>query len=206
MTPQDALSGFDVSRETTDKLKAYVALIEKWNPAINLISKASMDQIWQRHIADSLQVASLMTKDQQSWADLGAGGGLPGLVVAILASEKAPGLSVDLVEVDQRKSVFLRQVAAALDLKVQVHTRKIEDLSRLGAEVVSARALAPLSTLCGYAMQHLRPEGMAIFPKGAQFATEVSEARKLWSFDLEEMVSVTEPLARILILRAIKHA
>lgn len=206
MTPQDAVSGFDVSRETLDKLKAYVALIEKWNPAINLISKASMDQIWQRHIADSLQVASLMAEDQHSWADLGAGGGLPGLVVAILAGERAPGLSVDLVEVDQRKSVFLRQVAATLDLKVKVHTRKIEDLSRLDAEVVSARALAPLTTLCGHAVQHLRPGGMAVFPKGAQFAAELSEARKLWSFDLEEMVSFTEPLARILILRAIKHA
>ena len=199
------VSGFDVSRETLDKLATYVALIEKWNPAINLVARSTLGQIWQRHIVDSLQVADFLSPDQRTWGDLGSGGGLPGLVVSIVAQELAPSLHMDLVEVDQRKSVFLRQVARELQLNCTVHTRKIEDLPPLGADVLSARALAPLSVLCGYAKQHLGPNGVAVFPKGAQYEAELAEAQKHWSFAVEQIESKTDPLARLLVLREIEH-
>ena len=205
MTGDQLPSGLDVSRETLERLSHYVALLQKWNQAINLVSKSTIPLIWERHIADSLQLSAYLRSDQQVWGDLGSGGGLPGLVIAIIAKELQPKLQVHLVEIDQRKSVFLRQVARDLDLKVQVHTQKIELATPLCADVLSARALAPLTTLCAYAKRHLKPEGICIFPKGAQSDQEIEEARKHWSFSLEQATSKTEPQARLLILRAIEH-
>ncbi len=205
MTPEVALSGYDVSRETIERLSHYVALIEKWNPAINLVAKSTLPSIWHRHIADSLQVASYLQPEQRKWVDLGSGGGLPGLVVAIVAMESCPELQLELVEVDQRKSVFLRQVIRELGLNAQVHTAKIETLSPQGADVLSARALAPLTALCAFAQRHSKPGGVCLFSKGAQAEEEILEAKKHWSFRLEQATSKTEPLARLLILREIAH-
>lgn len=205
MTSELAPEDFNVSRETMERLSHYVAMIQKWNQAINLVSKSTIPQIWQRHIADSLQLTNYLQTHQTVWADLGSGGGLPGLVVAIAAKESHPNLQLHLVEVDQRKSVFLREVARDLNLKVQVHTSKIEDTVPLQADVLSARALAPLSTLCAFAQRHLKTGGVCIFPKGAQSDSEVAEARKHWSFSLEQATSMTEPQAKLLILRAIEH-
>ena len=146
MTPEVALSGYDVSRETIERLSHYVALIEKWNPAINLVAKSTLPSIWHRHIADSLQVASYLQPEQRKWVDLGSGGGLPGLVVAIVAMESCPELQLELVEVDQRKSAFLREVARQLNLPVMVANEKIETLAPQAADIVSARALAALAT------------------------------------------------------------
>ena len=205
MTSEDIFSSMDVSRETFQRLSHYVALIEKWNRAINLVSKSTVPQIWDRHIRDSLQLSSYLDAAQRRWADLGSGGGLPGLVVAIVAKELFPALQFDLVEVDQRKSVFLRQATRDLDPNVTAHTTKIEDAPPPCADVLSARALAPLSMLCAYAQRHLKSDGLCLFPKGAQFDAEIAEARKHWSFSLEQATSKTEPQAKLLILRAIEH-
>lgn len=205
MTAQPDFGDMNVSRETLDHLSHYVSLLQKWNQAINLVSKSTIPQIWQRHIADSLQLASYLDGSQPRWADLGSGGGLPALVVAIVAKEHCPDVHFDLVEVDQRKSVFLQQVARDLDLRVKVHTTKIEDTPPLDAHVLSARALASLPILCSYAQRHLNADGFCLFPKGAQWEVEVAEARKLWSFSLEQATSKTEPQAKLLILRAIEH-
>lgn len=205
MTQDFLPEGFNVSRETMERLSHYVALMQKWNQAINLVSKSTIPQIWQRHIADSLQLTGYLQSDQSVWADLGSGGGLPGLVIAIVAKESHPNLRFHLVEIDQRKSVFLRQVAHDLNLNVHVHTSKIEETAPLQADVLSARALAPLSILCAFAQRHLGLGGICIFPKGAQSDSEITEARKFWSFSLEQATSKTEPQAKLLILRAIEH-
>lgn len=195
----------DVSRETMDLLEAYAGLIRKWNPVVNLVAKSTIDQLWDRHILDSLQLRPLIQPDLKHWLDLGSGGGLPGVVIAILAREIAPEARVTLVEVDQRKSAFLREVSRQLNLGFQVENRKIEQLAPQGADVISARALAALDALCGYADRHMAPQGKAVFPKGVRFAEELEEARKRWHFDLKEMTSLTQPEARILILSEIRH-
>lgn len=206
MTGSDsALSGLDVSRETLDQLNAYVALIEKWNPAINLVAKSTIGDIWNRHIVDSAQLGHFLDRHPALWADFGSGGGLPGLVLAVLAKEKSPNTAFHLVESDQRKATFLRQVTRQLDLPVTVHVERVEVLPPLLADVVSARALAPLTMLCGFALRHLRPGGVAYFPKGARYEEEIAEARKSWRFDLVEMESVTQNDARLLKLTAIDH-
>lgn len=199
------VAGLDVSRETSEKLDSYVALIQKWNKAINLISRSSEADIWQRHIADSAQLAQHLPSGPRLWLDLGSGAGLPGIVLAIIAAEVAPSLRFELVEVDQRKATFLRQVSRELGLNVTVLTERIEALTPRLADVVSARALASLSDLCNFAERHLDADGIAIFLKGAGAETEIEVAQKKWSFNLESFPSKTSADALVLKLKKIRH-
>lgn len=205
MTSASKLSvgGVNVSRETFEALQAYEALVRRWTPAINLISKSSLPHLWDRHIADSAQIFSLCPDNAETWADLGSGGGFPGLVVAILAREQRPNLRVILVESDLRKAAFLRQAVQALNLSVEVRNERVESLSPLKADVVSARALAGLTELLAYAEKHLRCDGTAIFPKGARFQEELDKARAVWDFDVNTRPSLSEGDAAILVIRNI---
>jgi 16S rRNA (guanine527-N7)-methyltransferase len=199
------VGGVDVSRETFDTLKTFETQVRRWNAAINLVSKNSLDDLWGRHIADSAQVFRACPSSATSWVDLGSGGGFPGLVVAILAKEAKPDLNVTLVEADVRKATFLRQAAQALSLKMTVLSARIESLSPQKADVLSARALTSLSELLNYAESHLRPEGTAIFPKGARYAEELAQARDAWDFDVEAIPSASDKDAAVLVVRNIQR-
>jgi 16S rRNA (guanine527-N7)-methyltransferase len=203
MTAGLSVGGLDVSRETFDALKAYAALVERWNLAINLVSKGSLPDLWTRHLADSAQIFAMNVTEATSWIDLGSGGGFPGIVVAILAREHQPQLNVTLVEADLRKATFLRQAAQSLDLTVTVRSERIESLEPLNADVLSARALAALPELLGFADRHLHPGGLAIFPKGARYQDELTQARKTWDFDVDTRPSLSEAEAAILLIRNI---
>jgi len=187
-----------VSRETLGRLETYATLLRKWTPRINLVAKSTCDQVWSRHFQDSAQLLSLRPAQARLWADLGSGGGFPGLVVAVLAAEKAPELTVALVESDLRKAAFLREAVRALGLSVRVHGERIERLAPLRADVVSARALAPLPILVDYAARHLAPGGVALFPKGASVAVELAEALATRSFSVQKHPSETNENAVIL--------
>lgn len=194
-----------VSRETTLRLTQFAALVRKWNPKINLVSPKTLDQLESRHIADSQQVFDFAGGTSGHWVDLGSGGGFPGLVVAICAAEAAPNLHVTLVESDQRKSAFLMTAARELGLKVKVLAQRIEAVEPLQADVLSARALAPLTDLLWMTERHLASGGIAIFPKGERHAIEVEEAQKIWRFDMEMAQSCTDDSARLLKLRNIQR-
>lgn len=196
---------FDVSRETLDRLQTYADLLTKWNPAINLVSKSTLPDLWTRHMADSAQVLDAAGLVRGHWADLGSGGGFPGMVVAILAAEKAPALTVTCVESDQRKATFLRTVARETGIEAQVRTERIETLEPLAANVVSARALAPLPALIGYAERHLAPEGFALFLKGTGQAQEIEAALASWAFQIDTIPSATDRGATILKLWSIRR-
>lgn len=195
----------DVSRETKQRLDQLVVLLRKWNKAINLVSNGSLDDAWSRHIADSAQIFQYSSTSAVRWLDIGSGGGFPGLVVACLADEFRKEMTVTLVESDQRKATFLRQASSMLGLNVKVEAVRIEVLPPHFADVISARALAPLDVLCGFANRHLAQGGEALFMKGASFATELTAAQKSWSFDLEGFASQTEPSAAILKLKRLAH-
>lgn len=194
-----------VSRETLDRLARLEKLLAKWNPAINLVARSTLPQAWDRHILDSAQLFMLAPEPARHWVDLGSGGGFPGLVIACLAEELRPQLRVTLIESDQRKATFLRQAAADLGLDVRVLTERIESSAPQAAAILSARALAALPALLGFATRHLAPEGLALFPKGASWQEEVEHARKEWHFDLSTKPSVTDPQAVILAVKAITH-
>jgi 16S rRNA (guanine527-N7)-methyltransferase len=200
------LAGLNVSRETIDALHAFAALVERWNPAINLVSKASLPDLWSRHIVDSAQVFSLCPQDAKRWLDIGSGGGFPGIVVSVLARDVKPNMRTVLVESDRRKAAFLREACRLLSLDADVRADRIESLSPQQADVLSARALAPLSALLGFAEQHLAETGVALFPKGDKYESELNNARKSWSFDARVVPSLLEPSAAILEIRKIKRA
>ena len=137
----------DVSRETISLLKRLGLLVEKWNKSINLISKKTVPEIWNRHILDSAQIFYANKKSFKKWLDIGSGAGFPGLVVAILAQEKNIGSETVLVESDKRKCVFLSTVKRELNLNLSIINSRIESCERQQADVISARALADLPSL-----------------------------------------------------------
>ncbi len=196
---------FDVSRETMQKLQTYAELVNKWSGTINLVSKTSLHDIWIRHFLDSAQIFPLAKVSSGHWVDLGSGGGFPGIVVAIIASEKATGFRFTFVESDQRKAVFLQTVARILVLPITVVASRIEKIAPLSADILSARALAPLETLIGYTDWHLKPAGQALLMKGETFRREVDRALEIWSFQSDEYPSITDGAAVILSLGDIKR-
>lgn len=204
-TERCEIAGLSVSRETFSALEEFAELVRRWNPAINLVSKSTIPDLWTRHIVDSAQLFSHAPPDAKLWLDIGSGGGFPGIVVAVLAKELHPQLKVALVESDLRKATFLREACRTLSLNAHVHSARIESLPPAHADVLSARALAPLPALLGYA-EHLNTAGIALFPKGAQYESELSEARKTYLFDDKLFPSLLEPTAAILEIRNIRRA
>lgn len=194
-----------VSRETIERLDAYVALIEKWNPKINLVSRDALNSLRSRHIHDCTQLASLAATQTGTWLDLGSGGGLPGIVIAI--NRQSAGSPTIMMESDQRKAVFLRTVIRELNLsQTTVQTARIEEAQPLAAHHISARALAPLPKLLGFVHRHLHPDGTAWLMKGRSWKTEVEEAQHSWSFNLDVIPSITDPEAGILKIHGLRHA
>ena len=192
------LAATNVSRETMGRLDAYAALLLKWSSRINLVAQGSVAQLWTRHFLDSAQVFDQAPENFRYWVDFGSGGGFPGAVAAIVAAEKRTNANFALVEADQRKAAFLRALAREVGVQFTVISRRVEDLDPMAADVISARALAPLPKLLDYANKHLAQGGTALFPKGARFAEELANARKTWSFQAETVASVTDKEAAIL--------
>lgn len=199
------VGGLIVSRETEDRLSVFSKLLEKWTCKINLISPASVPDIWQRHIQDSAQIFALSGRMSGTWVDLGSGGGLPGAVVAIMAAELAPQLSIVCVESDQRKAVFLATVSRETGVPFQVISERVEAIAPLAADVLSARALASLDVLLGFAGRHLAEDGVALFQKGARHEKERADAEKNWRFDCEAITSCTDPAAVIFKIGALNR-
>ncbi len=197
--------GRSVSRETILRLEEYEELIRRWNPRINLVSSGTLDDLWGRHFADSAQLLDLAPKRARLWADLGSGGGFPGLVIAILAAEARPELGITLVESDQRKAAFLATAARTLGLSVDVRPERIEGLPRIGADVLSGRALGPLDTLLRYAQRHLAADGVALFPKGARVDAELARALEHWRFSYQKEPSKTDTTGIVLIIGGISR-
>lgn len=189
------VGGVNVSHETMDQLNHYVSLIKKWTKSINLIAPNSVPELWDRHIVDSAQIFNMSPTLWTNWVDLGSGGGLPGLVIAILDPKQRP---LTLIESDQRKCLFLSTVRRELDLNVNVIHTRIESASVNKVNILTARALAPLSELLAHADRFLEPEGTAIFPKGARYQEELDHAAEDWHFDVTAHQSLTNPDARIL--------
>ncbi|PIB26571.1 16S rRNA (guanine(527)-N(7))-methyltransferase RsmG [Amylibacter kogurei] len=187
----------NVSRETMEKLETYAALLEKWNPTINLVSKTTLDEKWQRHFLDSAQIWLHVPETTTSWVDIGSGAGFPGLVLAIIAHEKRPDLNITLVESDARKCAFLRNTARAVGVNVQILTQRIETIENQKFDVVSARALASISQLLTFCDKILASNGNCLFLKGQGCDRELEEAQQSHSFTAETFQSVTQQEARI---------
>lgn len=205
MTYEETASVLNVSRETFQRLDSYVHLLEKWQRRINLISRLTVEEIWQRHVLDCAQVAQLFT-ERQFWVDFGSGAGLPGLIVAILREELNPTYSMFLIESNAKKCAFLREASRGIGGRVTVVNRRIEaavpDLTTFCPAVVTARALAPLVDLIGYAEPLFRSQAKAVFMKGANAQLELTEARKDWNIEAELIPSVTDTSGRLVVIHS----
>lgn len=196
--PDHVLEQMNVSRETSDRFRILADLLCKWNPRINLVSNASLNDLWVRHILDSVQIFNALTDPVAHWVDLGSGGGFPGLVIGLMSAEKGAPEKITLIESDQRKCAFLRTVLRETGTQAQIIAKRIEHTDPQGADVLSARALADLPTLFTFAERHLATQGCTMFPKGVTWKKEVELARESWSFDLDVITSKTEPNSVIL--------
>lgn len=194
-----------VSRETTAKLDAYVALLRKWQRSQNLVAPATLDHVWTRHVADSAQALAALP-DARRWVDLGSGAGFPGLVTALLLAED-PGARVTLVESNRGKAAFLRTVIRETDAPAEVIDARIEAVGAGWTEAVdavSARALAPLPALLGLAAPFLARGGVGVFHKGEEFAAERDAAAPIWECDLLEIPSAIRSGSRIVLARNLR--
>lgn len=183
---------FPVSRESLDRLKIYEELLLKWQKVQNLVSPSTLDEIWHRHFADSAQLVPLVG-NARTIMDLGSGGGFPALVLAILLAEEG-GRSMHLVEANGRKCGFLREVVrqtglsemSACGFSVEIHNARIEEfadsLHGFKADLITARALAPLSALLALAQPFFSTSSRALFLKGRDLESEIEQARRDFSF------------------------
>ena len=190
--------GISVSRETIERLEHFQTLLLKWTARINLISRGTQADIWSRHIVDSAQLWACLPDKARHWFDIGSGGGLPGLVIAILAKDLRPSLWVHLIDSDVRKTVFLQTVIRTLDLNAKVSVGRVEKHPPEGADVVSARAVAPLKALLGLTTPHAAPNGLLLLPKGATYASEVAALDATMRARLRILPSKTQPGSVIL--------
>lgn len=199
LTPDGFQDLTRVSRETRDRLALYAELLRKWQPRINLIGPATLPDLWRRHILDSAQLFPLLPDGTPRLIDLGSGAGFPGLVLAILGVPE-----VHLVESDQRKGAFLREVARQTGAPVTVHTARIESVTGLAAPVVTARALAALPKLLSWAAPLLTENGQCLFLKGQNVDEELTAARKIWIFQEDHFPSQSDPSGVVLRLREVR--
>lgn len=193
-----------VSRETQERLGILVAELKRWQQAKNLVSSATLDEVWIRHIADSLQLLDHVPRARR-WLDLGSGGGFPGLVLGIRLAEL--GGHIDLVESNARKCAFLRHAARLTGAPVTVHNARIEDVvdGFVGkVEAVTARALAPLPLLLDWCKELLRTGVTGVFPKGQHLEAELTAAAKYWKIQATTFPSVTDSAAAVLVIGGVE--
>jgi 16S rRNA (guanine527-N7)-methyltransferase len=182
----------DVSRETWARLERFVDLLFQWQAKTNLVANAELPRIWSRHVADSLQLLPLARK-AKIWLDLGSGGGFPAIPIACALAETA-GAKIHLVESNGKKAAFLREAIRLTGVPALVQQKRIEDCGDSFADnvdVVSARALAPLTMLCGYAFPLIVRGAIGLFPKGQDVEAELTEATKYWNIEAEQLPSKT---------------
>jgi 16S rRNA (guanine527-N7)-methyltransferase len=197
-----ALRLVPVSRETEQRLQIYVDLLDRWRKITNLISAASFEHVWTRHIADSAQLLALAPQAKR-WVDLGSGAGLPGLVLAIQLAE-TPGALVHLIESDQRKCAFLREGVRHTGAPAKVHAVRVESAqaqSLTPVDAVTARAFAPLPQLMDFAKVFLARGAVGVFPRGRSTGTQIAELPSESAYNIESRASRIDSEAAILLVR-----
>ncbi len=205
MTPEEFAAEANVPRGTLDRFRVYHALLVKWQRAINLVGPRTLDGAWRRHFLDSAQLWPLVA-GRPTLADLGSGAGFPGLVLALMAAGHGAPLVTHLIESDQRKAAFLIEVARATEVQVTVHAERAETIGRaklITADVVTARALAPVSELLALAHPLLSPSGICVFLKGAAVDDELTRAGETWTMTVERIPSRSDRSGTILRIEGI---
>ena len=194
-----------VSRETYDKFKIYYETLIKWQKSINLISNSTLDSVWRRHILDSAQLYKYTQNIKGNILDFGSGAGFPGLVLAMMGND-----NINAVESDEKKCIFLKEVARLSDTKINIHNSRIEKLKFINPELITARALAPLVKLIEYIENYMKQGNnlrknlpKLLFLKGKNYKQELSELKKIRNFDVTVCPSLSDEYGKILNIKNI---
>lgn len=183
-------------RAILERFDTYLVHLEKWQRAINLVGPKTLADPWRRHILDSAQLVSFLPENRPlKIADLGSGAGLPGLVLAIMT-----GAETHMVESDQRKATFIREAARLTETKITVHVQRIEDADPLQADVVTARALAPMARLLPWVHRHLKNGGKSLLLKGGEVDEELTLTAKHWTMKIRRKRSLSDVSGTVLII------
>lgn len=204
-TAEECAALLHVSRETFQRLQLYVTLLAQWQKRLNLIAEETVGDIWERHILDSGQILALLPALPQKIIDMGSGAGLPGMVLAIMGVPE-----VVLVESDQRKAIFLEEVAyqlfgvaAMASKKITVRNQRMETVEFLKTDIVTSRALAKLDQLFNLGRHQWHDQVKIVFLKGKLWKEEIQQAQKHWNFSYQAHPSLTDLQAKILIIEKI---
>lgn len=191
---------YDVSRETIDLLKRYQNSLTEWQQKFNLVSDASLQDSWNRHFLDSMQLFKFIPENAKVMYDFGSGAGFPGMVLAVMAKEKTPYLKVKLVESIAKKTLYLNHVRDLAGVNAEIINDRIENIPAEKADVITSRAMTALDNLLGYAYKFCGAQTKCIFPKGKKHREEIEAARKHWRFDCEIVPSDLSDEGVILII------
>jgi 16S rRNA (guanine527-N7)-methyltransferase len=200
-----ALKLTPVSDDALARLDKYAALLTEWQSRINLIGPATLPHLWTRHIADSLQLLA-HAPAAKIWIDMGSGAGLPGIPIACVLAQTA-GAQVHLVESNGKKAAFLREAARVTGAPAQIHAERVEKYGESfagKADVVTARAFAPLDLLLDQAFPFIAAGATGLFLKGQDLGAELTDSSKRWSVDASQMPSLTDPTGRVLLIRSLQ--
>jgi 16S rRNA (guanine527-N7)-methyltransferase len=200
-----ALALVPVSRETAARLDRFVALLIDWQGRMNLIAASTVPTLWTRHIADSLQLIAIAPQARK-WADLGSGGGFPGVPIACALVEQGSA-EAHLIESNKKKAAFLREAVRITGAPAVVHAERVADFAegfRGELDAVAARALAPLPELLSIAYPLLKRSAQGLFPKGQDVEAELTQATKCWSIQASLVPSRTDPKSRVVVIREAK--
>lgn len=199
--PEAFRAATGVSRETLERLIRYADLLEKWQKAINLVGSGTLPDLWRRHFLDSAQLLSLAPPESVVWVDLGSGAGFPGLVLALLGASQ-----MHLIESDTRKCVFLQEVARQTNTSVTIHRQRIETVPAFPADVVTARALAPISQLVQWSRRFASGTTVALFLKGPDIDRELTEVSRYGIINIERIPSRSDPAGIVLRVKGLSSA
>ena len=203
MKKNEFVKSLNVSRETLNGFYEYETLLSKWNEKINLVSKNTLVDIWERHFLDSGQIIKHVEVSGKRWVDVGSGAGFPGLVVALLLRDRKIDCDLVVVEKNPKKVFFLNEVIRKLNLSVEVVNDNIDNLEPLNADILTARAFSELNNLIEIAFRHRKKEGICLFLKGENYRMELDKTLNYWFFDYDIIDSLSSSSGKIIRVKKI---
>jgi 16S rRNA (guanine527-N7)-methyltransferase len=205
MSQEQFLAAFPVSHETIHNLSTYAEMLTEWNERFNLVSASTLPHIWTRHFLDSAQLYSYIPGNAQTVADMGAGAGFPGMVLAIMAKGNGRDIQFHEIEATGKKADFLQAVTDKLALNVTVRRERVENIRDLKADIITARALKALPELFKYANHLIKKETVCLFLKGKSLPEELTEAGKYWTFESNIYPSRSDDTGQFLVIRDLRY-
>ena len=198
---ENFIKKYDVSRETYELLKTYEVSLNEWQKKFNLVSNASLEDAWNRHFVDSVQLFQYIPKTARTIVDFGSGAGFPAMVLAVMALEKTPYLNFKLIESVGKKTVYLNEVKEITGARAEIINKRIENIKGVRADVITSRAVTSLKDLFEYTITFFKKDTICIFPKGKRHMEEINDAKLGWNFDYDIKPSDTSEEGVILIIK-----